>query len=183
MLIRCFDQSPLSGGQFHKHMRLCYIIPLEPRKTTLSIYSFTDMTFCLVSDRASTYEAVKEKINGEIRKQKEALKHPFKTRKEQFELKEQQQSHRKRIFIFKTRTRTGAMDWVWQLWLVFLYFLSLQYVMLTSVFFIGFVLEANSPPASLSGTLPWVAPSKFPSHSLNQCKPSTQPSPALTSSN
>jgi hypothetical protein len=122
VLIRCFDQSPLSGGQFLKHLRLCYIIPLEPRKTTLSIYSFTDMTFCLVSDRASTYEAVKEKINGEIRRQKESLKHPFRMRKEQFELKEQQQSHRKRIFIFKTRTRTRAMDWVWQLWLVFLCF-------------------------------------------------------------
>ena len=73
----------------HKH--LAYIIPLKSPRTHLSLYSFIDMTFCITCRPMRTY--LKTKLS---RTEPEGTC----------------------IYIFKTRSRSRAYDWTWNLWYV-----------------------------------------------------------------
>lgn len=83
----------------HKH--LAYVIPLDSTKTSLSLYSFTDLTFCLSctkltarKDKSPVYENIANRL-------------PF------------LRSTGTHLFIFKTKIRTSGIDWLWDLWSVY----------------------------------------------------------------
>jgi len=73
------------------HPKLVFIVPLDASTTRLSLYSFVDLTFCIVCAPAP-------------------LKHRSKRR--------WLYGSRKglSIFIFKLRSRSRATDWLWYLW-------------------------------------------------------------------
>ncbi|CAL1713133.1 unnamed protein product [Somion occarium] len=76
----------LSG---HKH--LAFTIPLDSMTTRLSLYSFVDLTFCLICPEKPLQARSKRRwlLFG---------------------------SSGTSIFVFKVKARTRAVDWVWHLW-------------------------------------------------------------------
>lgn len=75
----------------HKH--LAFVVPLESARTKLSLYSFTDLSFCITCPPASLRAGAKILL-------------PF------------QRRTGTNIFIFKSRCRSRALDWIWRLWCV-----------------------------------------------------------------
>ncbi|KZT73767.1 hypothetical protein DAEQUDRAFT_761746 [Daedalea quercina L-15889] len=73
------------------HLKLVFVVPLDASNTRLSLYSFVDLTFCIVCAPAP-------------------LKHRSKRR--------WLYGSRKglNIFVFKVRSRSRATDWLWHLW-------------------------------------------------------------------
>jgi len=75
----------------HKH--LAFLIPLASERTSVSLYSFIDLTFCIlcpptpVRDRYSRARAF-------------------------FHLSKEGTN----VFVFKAKSRTRARDWLWHLW-------------------------------------------------------------------
>ncbi|THH30666.1 hypothetical protein EUX98_g3541 [Antrodiella citrinella] len=76
---------------FTGHKHLTFMIPLEPT-TRLSVYSFTDLTFCVTCPPTP------------IRTRSKGRALLYGTKKGT------------NIFIFKHKSRTRAADWVWHLW-------------------------------------------------------------------
>ncbi|KAH9080423.1 hypothetical protein EDB83DRAFT_2339328 [Lactarius deliciosus] len=73
----------------HKH--LAFVVPLKNVRTKLSLYSFTDMSFCIICPPASLSSGVKTLL-------------PF------------QRRTGTNVFVFKARCRSRAIDWIWRLW-------------------------------------------------------------------
>ncbi|KAL6303463.1 Pleckstrin homology domain-containing protein [Sparassis latifolia] len=71
---------------------LNYVIPLGSPQTRLSLYSFVDSTFCLLCPPTSPHSDTKR------------LRHLLGTK------------GGTNIFIFKHKSRTRAIDWIWKLW-------------------------------------------------------------------
>ncbi|KAI0947149.1 hypothetical protein AcV7_009650 [Taiwanofungus camphoratus] len=76
---------------FAGHKKLVYVIPLASSMTRLSLYSFADLTFCLICSPAPV--------------RRRAKRHWLSGRRKGLN-----------IFVFKVRSRTRAIDWVWHLW-------------------------------------------------------------------
>ncbi|THH16545.1 hypothetical protein EW146_g4095 [Bondarzewia mesenterica] len=74
----------------HKH--LAFIVPLNTLRTKLSLYSFVDLTFCLTCPPTPVHTVSRSRL-------------PFHRAQEGLN-----------IFVFKPRSRTRAVDWVWHLW-------------------------------------------------------------------
>ncbi|KAI0720502.1 Pleckstrin homology domain-containing protein [Cerioporus squamosus] len=72
--------------------RLSYLVPLGSPSTRLSLYSFVDLTFCVACPPTPV------KIDAKRRR------HFFGS------------TRGTNIFVFKLKSRTRAIDWVWQLW-------------------------------------------------------------------
>ncbi|KAF8271995.1 hypothetical protein EI94DRAFT_1678633 [Lactarius quietus] len=73
----------------HKH--LAFVVPLKNVRTKLSLYSFTDMSFCIICPPESLSHAVKTFL-------------PF------------QRKTGTNVLVFKARCRSRAIDWIWRLW-------------------------------------------------------------------
>lgn len=73
------------------HKRLAFVVPLKGARTRLSLYSFTDMSFCIMCPPASLRAGVKILL-------------PFRRKTGT------------NVFIFKPRCRSRAIDWIWRLW-------------------------------------------------------------------
>ncbi|KAJ7601025.1 Pleckstrin homology domain-containing protein [Mycena floridula] len=71
------------------HKDLAFVIPLTPRKSRLSLYSFVDLTFCITCPPTSTGAAITRHFHH---------------------------SEGTNIFIFKHKCRSRAFDWIWKLW-------------------------------------------------------------------
>ncbi|KAH9986612.1 hypothetical protein BJV77DRAFT_1061765 [Russula vinacea] len=64
------------------HKNLAFVVPLQGARTKLSLYSFTDMSFCITCPpRPCTLRSTGTNV-----------------------------------FVFKTRCRSRAIDWIWRLW-------------------------------------------------------------------
>ncbi|KDQ62280.1 hypothetical protein JAAARDRAFT_454727 [Jaapia argillacea MUCL 33604] len=74
----------------HKH--LAFIVPLNSPKTKLFLYSFVDLTFCIVCPPTPVRDESKSRwfLHGA----KQGIN----------------------IFVFKLKSRTRAVDWMWELW-------------------------------------------------------------------
>ena len=75
------------------HKRLTYVIPLS-QNTKLSLYSFTDATFCLTCPPSG----ISTKSGSTTRWLLLGSRHGT------------------NVFIFNVKARSRAMDWTWQLW-------------------------------------------------------------------
>ncbi|KAH6912535.1 Pleckstrin homology domain-containing protein [Coprinopsis sp. MPI-PUGE-AT-0042] len=71
---------------------LAFVIPLKSSRTTLSLYSFVDLTFCIICPPTST------RLNSNSRS-------IFNRSREG-----------SNIFIFKHKSRSRSWDWIWRLW-------------------------------------------------------------------
>ncbi|KAF9007668.1 hypothetical protein BDZ89DRAFT_965606 [Hymenopellis radicata] len=78
----------------HKH--LAFVVPLKSGRTRLSMYSFIDMTFCITCPPTPTTAPSRtaSKSRGLFHISKQGTN----------------------IFVFKVKTRSRALDWIWQLW-------------------------------------------------------------------
>ncbi|ETW81550.1 hypothetical protein HETIRDRAFT_51882 [Heterobasidion irregulare TC 32-1] len=74
----------------HKH--LAFIAPLNTPRTKLSLYSFTDLSFCIACPPTAVESVSKSRWH--FHRAKEGLN----------------------IFVFKHRRRSRAVDWTWHLW-------------------------------------------------------------------
>lgn len=81
-----------------RHKHLACTIPLDEQEARVSLYSFIDLSFCLTcSERVVT--------KGENHAYRNIVNRvPFLRSNGTF------------IFIFKTKVRTSAIDWLWDLW-------------------------------------------------------------------
>ncbi|KAF9487430.1 hypothetical protein BDN71DRAFT_1458507 [Pleurotus eryngii] len=92
--IELYDNYHLPGkAWFTGHQHLAFLIPLEP-STHLSLYSFVDMTFCLACQPTSTSVASGGKSRWPFRRSREG----------------------QNVFICKLKSRSRAVDWMWQIW-------------------------------------------------------------------
>ncbi|KZO96514.1 hypothetical protein CALVIDRAFT_481392 [Calocera viscosa TUFC12733] len=73
------------------HKRLAFVIPLNAPYTNLSLYSATDLTFCLTC-APTPAESIKSRAKFQLA------------------------STGTNIFIFKCKSRSRAIDWMWKLW-------------------------------------------------------------------
>ncbi|KAH7921911.1 hypothetical protein BV22DRAFT_1197834 [Leucogyrophana mollusca] len=92
--IEIYEDYSLPGKEFftgHKH--LAFLIPLNSLNTRLSLYSFADLTFCLMSP-PTPVRSSGSKARAIFHHGKEGTN----------------------VFVFKTKSRTRALDWTWQLW-------------------------------------------------------------------
>jgi hypothetical protein len=79
----------------HKH--LACVIPLHKPDTHLSLYSFVDLTFCLT---CTTIHVPKDKTQRAGLSARMLFSGSIGTD----------------VFVFKAKTRTSAIDWMWELW-------------------------------------------------------------------
>ncbi|KAI0248578.1 hypothetical protein BJV78DRAFT_1332004 [Lactifluus subvellereus] len=77
--------------RFAGHKHLAFVVPLKSVRTRLSLYSFTDISFCITCPPASLRAGMKTLL-------------PF------------QRRTGTNVFIFKARSRSRAIDWIWHLW-------------------------------------------------------------------
>ncbi|KAH7913406.1 Pleckstrin homology domain-containing protein [Hygrophoropsis aurantiaca] len=92
--VEMYEDYIFPGKEFltgHKH--LAFLIPLESPNTRLSLYSFVDLTFCITCP-PTPVRSSESKARAILHRAKEGTN----------------------VFIFKHKSRTRAMDWVWQLW-------------------------------------------------------------------
>lgn len=75
----------------HKH--LAFLIPLASERTSVSLYSFIDLTFCILCPPTP--------VRG-----RNSRAHAF------FHLAKEGTN----VFVFKVKSRTRARDWLWHLW-------------------------------------------------------------------
>ncbi|BGP39255.1 hypothetical protein JCM10449v2_003193 [Rhodotorula kratochvilovae] len=106
---------------FLKRKKLKTVIPLDPKKTHLSVYSSTDLIFCLThrpnahsyfhsSSRTATRDGDEKTVgggssNGEKNSHSKASKRGY----------VHLRTAGTNIFLFRTRTHTTAKEWVWRL--------------------------------------------------------------------
>lgn len=95
------------------HKQLCFSIPLQPSRSSLSIFNPTDMTIALTTS-ASRLEADVDHILRSRTTIHGAFKQRVKQSKQYQWLKSGKRgSH---VFILKLSERTRALDWFWELW-------------------------------------------------------------------
>ncbi|KAG8829407.1 hypothetical protein FRC17_006633 [Serendipita sp. 399] len=88
--IELYEQYTITAKEwFTKHKHLAYKIPLIPIKTTISIFSRVDMSFCITCPKFTAHSHL-----------------PVHHEDKQTTL----------IFLCKTKSRSRSVDWVWRLW-------------------------------------------------------------------
>ncbi|KIY67116.1 hypothetical protein CYLTODRAFT_397691 [Cylindrobasidium torrendii FP15055 ss-10] len=88
------DYSTPGKERLLQHKHLAFVVPLQSANTKLCMYSFVDMTFCLTCKPSSTRG--KESKTARFRR--------FFTTDDTY------------VFVCKVKTRSRALDWIWQLW-------------------------------------------------------------------
>lgn len=92
--IEIYEDYTTPGKEFFTgHKKLAFLIPLTSLRTSVSLYSFTDHTFCILCPPTSTHEH--SKARALFHRSKEGTN----------------------VFIFKVKSRSRAQDWIWRLWL------------------------------------------------------------------
>ena len=95
------------------HKQLCFTIPLQPSRTSLSIFNPTDMTIALTTS-ASRLEADVDRILRSRTTMHGALKERVKQSRQYQWLKRGEKG--RHVFIMKVSERSRAADWFWELW-------------------------------------------------------------------
>ncbi|TDL23189.1 hypothetical protein BD410DRAFT_787507 [Rickenella mellea] len=94
--VELYEDYSLPGKEWalgHKH--LAFLIPLRDARTSISLFSPVDMTFCLMCRPTPV-------SSGSSRSKRHNIFH--------------RNSHGTNIFVFKTKSRSRAIDWIWLLW-------------------------------------------------------------------
>ncbi|KIJ64487.1 hypothetical protein HYDPIDRAFT_111813, partial [Hydnomerulius pinastri MD-312] len=92
--IEIYEDYTIPGKEFFTgHKNLAFLIPLKSQRTSVSLYSFADLTFCILCPPTSVQDG-QSKARALFHKSKEGTN----------------------VFVFKTKSRTRAQDWMWHLW-------------------------------------------------------------------
>ena len=75
------------------HKRLAFIVPLASDRTSVSLYSFVDLTFCILCPPTPVRNGY-SRARAFLHLSKEGTN----------------------VFVFKVKSRTRARDWLWHLW-------------------------------------------------------------------
>ncbi|KAJ7644051.1 Pleckstrin homology domain-containing protein [Roridomyces roridus] len=104
--IQFYEQSNVPGTKWltGSKYRLAFEVPIKNEgKTRLSLYSFVDLSFCLTCPPSSHSPAGSNKANAKERRHRRIFPHWTK--------------EGTNIFICKLKSRSRAVDWLWELWL------------------------------------------------------------------
>ena len=93
--------------------RLCFVVPLLPYRTTLSIFNDTDMTLSLTTSAGRLQDDV-DRILHSNNSRSDTMKNRVSQSKQAKWLKRGRKgSH---VFVMKIGERSRALDWYWELW-------------------------------------------------------------------
>ncbi|KAF9242584.1 Pleckstrin homology domain-containing protein [Melanogaster broomeanus] len=91
--LEIYEDYTIPGKEhFIGHKNLAFLVPLKSERTFLSLYSFADLTFCILCP--PTLVDGYSKARALFHRSKEGTN----------------------VFVFKVKSRTRAQDWVWHLW-------------------------------------------------------------------
>ncbi|WVQ83201.1 hypothetical protein IAT38_005340 [Cryptococcus sp. DSM 104549] len=96
----------------NKH--LCFVVPLLPNRTSLSIFNPDDVTICLTTSVAKLQHEVEAIIRSPTTSRVGAMKDRVKQSRQIQWLKGRREGTQ--VFIMKLGERSRAMDWYWELW-------------------------------------------------------------------
>ncbi|KAF8840746.1 hypothetical protein BDN67DRAFT_1002755 [Paxillus ammoniavirescens] len=92
--LEIYEDYAIPGKEyFFGHKNLVFLVPLKSERTSLSLYSFSDLTFCILCPPTSVQD-IYSKARTLFNHSKEGTN----------------------VFVFKVKSRTRAQDWVWYLW-------------------------------------------------------------------
>ena len=87
-------EQTIPGKEYIKgHKHLAFLIPLASERTSVSLYSFVDLTFCILCPPTSVPDRY-SRARAFLQLSKEGTN----------------------VFVFKLKSRTRARDWLWHLW-------------------------------------------------------------------
>ena len=90
--------------------RLCFIVPLLPNRTTLSVFNETDMTLSLTTSARRLRSDVDDIMHSNSSRLKDRVSH---SKQAQWLKRGRTGTH---VFIMKIKERSRALDWYWELW-------------------------------------------------------------------
>ncbi|KIK86882.1 hypothetical protein PAXRUDRAFT_152537 [Paxillus rubicundulus Ve08.2h10] len=92
--LEIYEDYTIPGKEyFLGHKNLAFLVPLKSERTSLSLYSFADLTFCILCP-PTLIQNIYSKARTLFNYSKEGTN----------------------VFVFKVKSRTRAQDWVWYLW-------------------------------------------------------------------
>lgn len=99
--------------RIRKSKRLCFVIPLSPSRSALSIFNSTDLSFTLTTS-VEKLAADLDRIQRSNTSRSRLVKDRVRTSKQVEWLKKRKTGSN--VFIFKPSTRSRAVDWYWEVW-------------------------------------------------------------------
>ena len=86
-------EQTIPGKEYIKgHKRLAFLVPLASDRTSVSLYSFVDLTFCILCPPTAVRDRY-SRARAFLHLSKEGTN----------------------VFVFKVKSRTRALDWLWHL--------------------------------------------------------------------
>lgn len=94
--------------------RFCFAIPLQPHRSSLSIFNPDDLTLCLTT----SVEKLQLEVEAVLKSSKTSRISAVKDRVAHSSQAQWLRGHKKgtQIFILKLPERSRALDWYWELW-------------------------------------------------------------------
>jgi metal-responsive CopG/Arc/MetJ family transcriptional regulator len=99
--------------RIRKSKRLCFVIPLSPSRSALSIFNSTDLSFTLTTS-VEKLAADLDRIQRSSTSRSALIKDRVRTSKQVEWLKKSKTGTN--VFVFKPSTRSRAVDWYWEIW-------------------------------------------------------------------
>ncbi|EIW73527.1 hypothetical protein TREMEDRAFT_25253, partial [Tremella mesenterica DSM 1558] len=96
---------------FKNQKRLAFIIPLQPGRTSITIFNSTDMTLCLTTSAGRLHDDLEHMFQSS---RSTTIKHRLSHSKQvQWLRRRRQGTH---VFILKIPERSRSLDWFWECW-------------------------------------------------------------------
>ncbi|KAK4686458.1 hypothetical protein P7C73_g3664, partial [Tremellales sp. Uapishka_1] len=95
------------------YKRLCFIIPLMPARTSLSVFNLTDLSLCLATSASRLKEDVQRILRSSTTRTGVSKSRIQNSKQYKWLTSGREGSH---MFIFQIAERSRALDWYWELW-------------------------------------------------------------------
>jgi len=99
--------------RFKRQKRLCFIVPLLPNRTNLSIFNDTDMTISLTTSAGKLQDDVEHIMHSNSTRSDAIKDRVSQSRQARWLKRGNRGTH---IFVMKIAERSRALDWYWELW-------------------------------------------------------------------
>jgi hypothetical protein len=99
--------------RLRKQKRLCFLVPLLPNRSSLSIFNETDMTLTLATSAGRLQDDVDHMLRSNSTRSATIRDRVAQSRQAKWLRHGRRGTH---IFIMKIAERSRALDWYWELW-------------------------------------------------------------------
>lgn len=96
-----------------KQKQLCFIVPLTPTRSSLSIFNDTDLTLSLATSAGRLNEEVEHILRSNTTRSSAIKNRVAQSRQVEWLRRGGRGTH---IFVMKLSQRSRAMDWFWEMW-------------------------------------------------------------------